>query len=225
MTFEAVDAVVIWEAEVEEADRLVCRAGGEELVHGRVEGEGVDGIGVGILEDDGGLVVGRAADIHDLNRAVVGDGSKEVLAELGMPLHVVYCGAVVGELARGAERLAVQGEVTREVPEVHRLIFAAGQQLTLCVRIPLERETLAGVTFQHSLRLRGIVAWYRRVLGAIPDVHILVRRESSDYIWVLRLVTSLVHLARVYHLLHHRKLDLFFTRTVATKLFGSRVVV
>lgn len=63
------------------------------------------------------------------------------------------------------------------------------------------------------------------MLGAVPDVDIVVRGEGGDDVGVLRLVTSLVDLAWVNHLLKDGELDLLFGCTKASKLFSRRVVV
>ena len=73
MALQAVDLAVVGEAEVEDTDCLVLAAGGEELVEGRVEGESVDGVHVGILKDDGGAGVGFRAQVHQLHGEIVRD--------------------------------------------------------------------------------------------------------------------------------------------------------
>ena len=106
--FQTVDLAVVGEAEVEDADGLVRAAGREELVERGVEGEGVDGILVGVVEDDGGFVVARGAQVGELHGQVVGDGAEEVLAVHGVVLDVVDGCGVVCEGAGGRDGLVFE---------------------------------------------------------------------------------------------------------------------
>lgn len=111
------------EAEIEEADCLVGGSSGQELIHCGVEGQGVDSIGVSVLEDDGGLGVALCTKVHELDGKIVRNRSKEVLAVSRVPLHIVDCGTVVVELTSRVERLCLKGEVARQIPQIHDLIF------------------------------------------------------------------------------------------------------
>jgi hypothetical protein len=55
-----------------------------------------------------------------------------------MVLHVVDGSAVMGVGLLGAHRFAVDAEVVGEVPQLHRPVAAAGQELALDMRVPLE---------------------------------------------------------------------------------------
>lgn len=55
-----------------------------------------------------------------------------------MVLYIVDGRAVMGVGGLGAHRLAVDAEVVGEVPQLHRPIAAAGQELTLDMRVPLQ---------------------------------------------------------------------------------------
>ena len=111
VAFEAVDFAVVCEAQVEDADGLVCAAGGEEFIERGVEGESVDCVVVCVLEDDGCSVVGWRAHIDELHRQIVGHGAEEIVAESRMELDFVHSGRVVGECSSRRNKLAVEREV------------------------------------------------------------------------------------------------------------------
>lgn len=78
---------------------------------------------------------------------------------------------------------------------------------------------------ERRLRPRGVVCGHRRVLRAVPNVDIVIGRESRNDVRVLWLVTGFVDLTGVRDLLYNREFNLLFAGTVAAKLFGGWVVV
>jgi hypothetical protein len=164
---------------------------------------GVDRISMSILEDDGGLGVALRTKVHELDGEVVRNGSEEVLAVSRVPLHVVDGGTVVVELASRVESLCLEGEIARQVPQVHDLVLTTREELAFSERVPFESKAFAGVSSERRLRPGGVVCWNGRVLRAVPNVDIVVGRESRNDVRVLWLVTGLVDLAGVRDLLHN----------------------
>lgn len=74
--------------------------------------------------------------------------------------------------------------------------------------IPGEAEPFRLVTNQLDLSIHlAKSGWLKRVLGAVKDEDLAIDTKRGDDIWVLRLIPSLVHLARVLNLLDNVALD------------------
>lgn len=146
VAFERVDAATSRETEIEEANRLISRSSSKQLIHGRVEGKRVDGVGVCVLEKNGRFRIALRAKVHDLDSEIIGDGTKEVLAVQRVVLNVIDGGTVVGELAGRLKGLVLEREVTGKVPQVDHLVLASREELTFSVRVPFECEALTSVS-------------------------------------------------------------------------------
>lgn len=115
--FEGVDAAVVGEAQVEDADCLIDTSGCKELVVSGVEGQSIDSVVVSIVELDSWPGIVFATQIHQLHGQVIGDGAEEVLAVVRMILDVVDYGGVMSECAGRRDSLAGNSEVLGQVPQ------------------------------------------------------------------------------------------------------------
>lgn len=94
------------------------------------------------------------------------------------------------------------------LPETHSHVFATRSKASLLMRVPIQAKTLSSMADQLDL---GIDLAMRRrlqsMLRPVKDEDLAIYAERRDDVWVLWLVASFVHLARVLNLVNNVTLD------------------
>lgn len=98
------------------------------------------------------------------------------------------------------------------------------------MRAPAQAKPLSAVSEKLYLRIY-MARWYAGVFRPVPDHDPPVGAHSSNNIWILWLISSLVHLPLMVDLLHNIKLDLHDkcllrrSTSVTANLFALFVIV
>lgn len=102
--------------------------------------------------------------------------------------------------------------------------------MSIFMRAPAQAETLSAVPKKLYLGIY-MARWHAGMFRPIPDHDPPVGAHGSDNVWILWLISSLVHLSLMVDLLHNIKLDLHDScllgrsTSVAANLFAFFVIV
>lgn len=93
------------------------------------------------------------------------------------------------------------------IPEQDSLVLTTRREFSRFVRVPRQTETFLFVPDQLNLGVGFTRLVKSTVLGAIEDQNPAVHGKGGDDVWVLRLVSCLVDLARMVDLLRDLERD------------------